>query len=172
LPAVSIFDDLNVRASKASSFHGTQLSLLLSLLPFLCAVSCRGYLTHKQASGVAMTAALYYLMLLAAGSAFVQQFVRLPFSSGSLTPHVLKTSFHLLLCLLVCSSCWLSISKFHSSMTINENWREDGCTDSNGALGVEFVLHFFSGLLYFCMSRRNWLPSHGEDEYYVHHHDE
>ena len=129
-------------------------------------------LTLAQASGVAMSVALYYILLFAAASAFVQQVLRLPFASGSVATHLFRTCSHLALCLLVCASCWLSIAKFHASMVIDGTWREDGCSnENNGLLGVEFVLHLCSVLLYFCMSNSNWLPSRGAESG-IHDHDE
>ena len=85
-------------------------------------------LTIAQPSGVAVSVALYYLLLLAAATAFVQQGSMLPFPNGSFTSHILRTCGHLVLCVFVCSSCWLSLSKFHSSMVVHGTRRDDACS--------------------------------------------
>ena len=155
---------------EASPFHCTppfcNLKLLQQLLLDLL-------LTHAQASGVVVSVVLYYLPLLTAACALVQQVLSLPFANDSFASHLLRTCGHLVLCVLVCSSSWLSISKFHASMVINDTWREGGCgTDNFGSLGVEFVLHVASLLMYLCMSASNWLPSPVEAEPESHDHVE
>ena len=136
-------------------------------------MTCNVDLTIAQPSGVAVSVALYYLLLLAAASAFVQQGSMLPFPNGSFTSHLLRTCSYLILSAFVCSSCWLSIAKFHSSMVHNGTWREVGCDyETSSTLGVEFVLHISSVLLYFCMSTSNWLPSRQGAEPRNHDHDE
>ena len=151
--------------------HST-VSALLELRAALVHMAHVVSLTHGQASGVAMSVALYYLLLLVASSAFMQHILRLPFAKDSFASHFLRTCGHLVLCLLVCSSSWLSISKFHAAMVVNNTWREDSCSSENiGSLGVEFVLHVASVLMYCCMSTSKWLPelaaevpSHDHDE--------
>ena len=139
-------------------------------------MTCNALLTLAQPSGVAVSVALYYLLLLAAASAFVQQGLMLPFPNGSFTTHLLRTCGYLILSSFVCSSCWLSIAKFHSSMVDNDGtWRKHSCdyeTETSSSLGVEFVLHISSVLLYFCMSTSNWLPSRQGAEPRNHDHDE
>jgi len=102
----------------------------------------------------------------------MQQVLSLPLANGSFSTHILRTCSHLVLCLFVCSSCWLALSKFHSSMIVDGTWRDDVCsTASSGALGAEFVLHLSSVALYFCMSATNWLPV-VEAEHEEHEHEE
>jgi hypothetical protein len=57
-------------------------------------------------------------------------------------------------------------------MVVHGTWRDDACSsDTNGALGAEFVLHLASVLLYFCLSTSIWQPAaKAEPEY--HDHDE
>jgi hypothetical protein len=131
------------------------------------------FLTPAQASGVAVSVALYYLLLAAAASAFVQQLTMLPFWNGSFTTYTFRTCGHLILSSLVFSSCWLSVAKFHSSMVDNGTWREDGCDyETTSTLGVEFVLHLSSVLLYCCVSSSSWLPSRQRAELLHHDHNE
>ena len=129
-------------------------------------MACDLFLTRAQASGVALSIALYYLVLLTAASAFVQQIVWLPFVEDNVATRVLRTCGHLVLCVLVCSSSWLCISKFHASMVVNNTWREDGCrTENTASLGAEFVLHVALMSMKICMSTSNWLLSPVEEEH-------
>ena len=126
-----------------------------------------------NATGAAFSVFLYYLPLLAAGSAFVQQVLSVPFWNGSFATHIMRKCSHFVACLFVCSSSWLSISKFHYSMFNDGAWREDSCSSENGgALGVEFLLHLSSAFMYFCMSSSNWLPLAATSDSQNHDHDE
>ena len=163
---------------QASSFHGAPLTPTHCCSQFLsCCFLRKGshtFLTpYAQASGATFSVFLYYLPLLAAGSAFVQQVLSVPFWNGSFATHIMRKCSHFVACLFVCSSSWLSISKFHYSMFNDGAWREDSCSNENGgALGVEFLLHLSSAFMYFCMSSSNWLPSAARSDSQNHDHDE
>jgi hypothetical protein len=152
-----------VYSCEASPFHCSPLFCDLKLLQQRLLDLL---LTHARASGVAVSVVLYHLPLLTAACALVQQVLSLPFANDSFASHLSRTCGHVVLCV-------LSISKFHASMAINDTWREGGCgTDNFGSLGVEFVLHVASLLMYLCMSASNWLPSPVEAEPESHDHVE